>query len=244
MTRRKRLLALVVAVLVAGALVWFFALRDDDSDGDGGPNTTRPLIGQPDEVDTLRDEALALLREAQEGTVHARYESVGDSAGGAFPRAIEVWRREGQSRTDTEYAAEGRVARSASFRLTSGAVACQQIDDGPWSCVNADDAGGDLFDQAAADLAGADVAATNKRVQERDARCFTFQGEDSVELCFNDDGLLLRLAVGSSALELVDADGDVNDDDFTPPAEPTDAPPVTDPPVTEAPGTVPPTTVP
>jgi hypothetical protein len=216
---RSRATALAVALLaIAVGVVLFLVMRDDD-EGQSGSPATRALLDDPVSVEPARDEALALMRAGSERTVHARYEAVGATNPG-FPRTMEVWRKDGRSRIDAEYAAADRIERAASFREGDQAIACRRSGDYPWTCERVPVAEGDMFEQAIADVSDTEITATDREVRGREARCFALAGEEPRELCFDGDGLLLRLAAADAALELVDADADVSDADFEPPAEP------------------------
>jgi hypothetical protein len=225
-TRKRGLILLAVVVAAVVAVVLILALGDDDEGK--GPTTTRDLLDDPIRIQPERDEAIALIRKGQAATVHARYEAVGDTTGG-FPRAMEVWRKDGRSRTDSEYAAEGRVERSASIRDadSASAISCVQIGDAPWKCERVPAPKGDLFEQAVADLSEAEITARDDKVRGEDARCFAIDAGDALDLCFDEGGVMLRLGIGGVALELVDAEASVSNSDLEPPAEPTDPAPTT-----------------
>ena len=222
MERRRRLLlagavgAAVVAVVVAVGLV--VGLGGDGDDGAG--DRTGELLDPPVGLEAERDEALALIRRGQDATYHARYESTGDPLG-ALPRLVEVWRKAGRSRTDMEYAAGGGVERSVSIRRppeAGGAVTCRRAGEGPWTCQRVDDPPSDLFEEATVDLAYEDVVARDDQVRGRAARCFALEAEEGTGLCFDADGVLLRLSVGEGALELASLEPVVDDRVFEPPA--------------------------
>lgn len=222
--RRRRLLVLgaVAVVAVVGVVLALV------SDGDDGARRGRPseLLDEPVRLQPERDEAVALIRRGSRATYHARYETTGDPAG-SMPRAVEIWRREGSSRTDMEYVVDGRVERSTSIRRPSGAggsVACRRTGDEPWSCERVDEPASDLFEEASADLASAGIVARDDEVRGRSARCFAIDAEEQAELCFDENGVLLRLAVGEAALELVDLDRGVDPGVLAPPVPP--APPL------------------
>lgn len=220
LTGRRPVLAAAGAVVAAVAVVLVVQSRDGGEAPGARPASTVPLEA-PVAVDPGRDEALALIRKGENATYHARYEASA-GAGEGFPRSVEVWRRPGSARTDTEYAAAGRVERSASIRGAAGTVSCLRVNEEPWSCRRVDVAADEVFAQAAADLAGARVAARDGEVRGRAARCFAVDDGEAVELCFDGDGVLLRLAVGEASLELVTKEETVDSSATVPPAEPAD----------------------
>lgn len=214
---RRLVLAGAALVVALAAVVAVLAVRSDDDGAARAPAVTTVPLDSPVVLDANRDEALALIRKAEGRTYHARYEAAA-GAGEAFPRSVEVWRRPEAARTDTEFSAGGQIERSATVRRPTEVVSCHRAAEEPWSCEKADVAvPGNLFDQATADLAGSEVAARDDDVRGRKGRCFTIQGDEVLELCFDGHGVLLRLAAGDAALELVSLDTAVDAATVKPP---------------------------
>ena len=217
--RRRTLLVGALVALVGGIVAVALVVVLGGDDGDGRGARTGELLEPPVRVQPERDEALALIRRGLEGTYHARYEATGDP--GALPGSVEVWRKGGWTRTDMRYEAEGAVQLSASIRRpveAGGPVACRREGDGPWSCERVDAPHSDLLDEAATDLAGEEIEASDAQVGGRAARCFSVVGNEPMALCLDRDGVLLRLTAGPGVLELASLDTAVDQSVFQPPA--------------------------
>lgn len=212
---------MAVVCLLVGAAVFLVATRGDDE-------ASRPLPPprSPGPLDPEARELIDLVTRGRSQTVHARYRSTGDTpASGAV--TVEVWRKGGRIRQDTEIRMDGRVVRTAAIQgpRPDEVVICQRRDDEPWRCSRADEAApattGDLLDQVVADLTGRDVEARDAEVAGVKARCFIITGAGRVgEACTTPQGVTVRVGVEGRALELIHLDTEVADDLFRPPVPP------------------------
>lgn len=199
-------IALLVAVIGGTALT----LQPDD-----GPD---PVDAAAD-LDGAAKELVDLLEADRQATFHARYEvSSPDFAGASV--AFETWRRPPSVRSDIEVTRPEGIVRTRQLVLETGAMACQQSDDGPWQCASTPDAKdpfeGSIRDQVAA---AESVSAEDRTIDGRDVRCFTLQQTDlAAEFCATDDGIPVLVDSAGTTLRLVSLDREVGDV-FTPPAE-------------------------
>ncbi|WP_436794816.1 hypothetical protein [Actinospongicola halichondriae] len=215
--RRWWLVALVVgAVAVVVALVVFAG--GDDDDGPASPTNTTPV---PDVVTPNLDDAGAELAEllalGRDQTVHAVYRTAGGD-----DVTLELWRKDGKVRQDTHVEADGSTADTAGFLVDGESITCSRRDDSDWTCSQAvaETSPDGIFGSVLEQLAGVDVEARDDTIDGADVRCFTFGAADGDgEVCVTEAGTPVRAAVGDTAIELVESDGDVDDDIFDPPAE-------------------------
>lgn len=240
--RRIVLAAVAVAAVAAGAAV-LLQLDDDDeptpADSGSGPGeVSLPDDDSASELTALGDELVALLAGRADLTYHASYEADGgeEALGGTV--AVEEFRA-GSDRLRSDTRTDGLEGASETRTIVVGGqtVACARTDDEPFACVLEAGAAADPFlGSLREQLAGVAVEETaTTAVGGRAARCFTFVAEDAPrELCLDERGIPLRIAVGDLVLTLTSLEDDVPDDAFDPPAEPVPAEPVLDdPPVDE-----------
>lgn len=237
--RRGLLAATVVVTAVVVAVVAILVLGGDD---DGGPSADGRSgldeVSLPEGADAdltgLAAEVVALLEGRAELTYHATYEGTGGEIGEV---AIEELRDgPGRLRTDSRTSGDGG-GETRTLLVDGQSVVCSRSGDAPFTCtaepglVAADPFTGSIADQ----LAGVVLTETDTtEVGGRDARCFTFAAEDGeAELCIDERGIPLRLAVGDVRLELTALEDDVAADAFVPPAEPSPGVTIEDPTVVD-----------
>ncbi len=195
------------------------------SDGDPKPASTPSTTAGPPaagvDLDAGAEELLALLARGEDRTYHARYEGRAPE-GDQRSLTIEVWRKGGLVRHETEGVDEAGRVRSAVFQLPGSDVTCRRGAEEPWRCDRVSD-GADtpasVLDRFASDLEGRQVAVRNERVKGRPARCFTAAGGGAdTKVCVTLEGLLVLVASDGARLELVELSEKVDDAVFTPPA--------------------------
>lgn len=234
-TRRAALVGVALAVVCAAALGWWVL---DDGGDDDRPSGASGLDGVevPGDVERVPSDVAAELIELLERrtslTYHATYEATGDPELLGGEVTIDELRRDGLLRSDTTTVGPDATTQTRTIVDGDATVACSRVDDEAWTCTLEQAAGGSeqsLIGSVADQLAGVDVTETDTdEVAGRPARCFAFPSEAGAgELCVDERGIPLRVAVGDTRLELVSLETDVPGDAFVPPAEPVPATEVT-----------------
>ncbi|MGH9275069.1 MAG: hypothetical protein ACRDZU_10515 [Acidimicrobiales bacterium] len=205
---RRRWVIVTVVALAAFVGAFMFASRNDDDDRGVGELDI-------DDLDALTVEARELVTRAEQGgqvTHHAVYEQSGG-------HRFEVW-TDGERVREETTPAQGE--RRLLLRNGSDVVACLEEADA-WVCDETDEPVADVqsrMDQLVADLVGAEVVISNGTIADLEVQCFEISGgEEAVEICLTQEGVLARLAAGDDRLELVSLDDDVDDSRFEPPDE-------------------------
>jgi hypothetical protein len=192
--------------------------------GDASPAADEPSTTTTAPLSDTAQELLDRLERGRDRTMHVRFESTGATADSGF--AVEIWRDRDRVRQDLVLTAPGARTELSAFELPDGNVICQRAAEAEWLCQasrstateNGEPAG--IVEAAAANLAGADVVATDEEVAGRPARCYAITGPagDS-SMCVTDDGVPLRLAVQGQELTATVVDEAVTDSVFELPAE-------------------------
>lgn len=204
---RRRWVVLAVVAIVAFAVTFFVASDDEDDADDAGSALTL------DDLEALGVEARELVARVEQGaqvTHHAVYEQSGG-------HRFEVWTDGERVREETS-PADGE--RRLLLRTEGEALNCVEDEDA-WSCDEPTEAAPglqDRLDQLVADLIGAEVAISEATIADLEVECFDITGgEDDLQICLTEAGVVARLAAGGDEIELVTLDDDVDDDDFDPP---------------------------
>jgi hypothetical protein len=164
-----------------------------------------------------------LLTRAREHTFHAHYAVRGSRQVLGGTLELEWWNTPGRSRIDTTRTTDDGVAHTASFVLGDKGYGCEQLDDGPWTCHPVEvPATGDpngMISTLKAQLSGRRVTERRGEVDGLTARCFHVSGPgETIDVCTNADGVLLRNASPEVAYVITDLDDDVPDSIFETPA--------------------------
>jgi hypothetical protein len=201
MGRRWVILALVGVVAFVAAFV--LGSRGDDDDG------TRSEVDL-EGLDALTAEARELVALAEQGG-HVAHHAVYEESGAG---RLEVW-TDGERLREETTPSDG--LRRLLLRTDDEELACVEEADA-WSCEEAaDEASGvqTRIEQLVVDLVGVEVTVRDRTVADVEARCFEAgAGEELVEICLTDVGILARLGAGSARLELLELDDDVDDARF------------------------------
>lgn len=204
---RRRWLILAVAAAAAFTIAFYVASEDEDDGDDAGSELTL------DDLDALGAEARQLVTRVEQGALvahHAVYEQTGG-------HRFEVW-TDGERVREETTPADGE--RRLVLRTEGEAVSCIE-DAGEWSCDEPTEATQglqDRLDQLVADLIGAEVAVSDATIADLEVECFDITGgEDELQICVTQAGIVARLAAGGDEIELVSLDDDVDDDDFESP---------------------------
>jgi hypothetical protein len=195
---------------------------DDDADERVGPATTTTTTAP---VSDTGQELLDRLAVGHDLTLHLRFESE-DATAEDGPVTVELWRDGDRVRQDLILTVPGARTELSAFQLPTGNVLCQRASEAEWTCERtvslATEAGepAGLVEAAAADLAGADVVATDEVINGEDARCYAIEGSSGAStLCVTDEGIPVRLAVQGSELTASVIERSVDGDVFEVPAE-------------------------
>lgn len=231
MSRRRPVVAAVVAVAVLPITVLAFAGGDGDDDVDAGgsvstsssTSTTAPVTTTTIAREDLPPEAQELLDLVDQGraaTFHARYTVLSPSLGESASSAeLEVWRDADRIRQDTSVVDASGVIRTSAFGSEAGTVGCQQPPGGEWTCQRVADEPFDPSDDFVSGILGlldaSPVTVREASVGPFAGRCFDLE---AAELCLTDDGVPLRVDAGGTSYEVVELDDTVVDSDFEPPA--------------------------
>lgn len=236
-SRRTLVLAVLalVALVAAGAFLLFGGDDDDDDDGGSGltgdlpaaPTVPPPVTGS---VSEEAEELIALLDRGEEGRYHAVYEVQGDPAVTGGTTTLELWRDGGRSRRDTHVTTADGAADTVGIVDAEGrAISCSRIDEGDWTCFEApsvEEVEGTVIGSIRSQLTGAEVTPRDDEIDGRAVRCFAFGTPDGpAEICATEEGVVVLLGSGPTALRLIELDAEVPGDIFTPPAELSEPPP-------------------
>jgi hypothetical protein len=230
-TTTKRVVGVILLLVVGAGLGLGIAamVRDDGSGGDDAagpvvtPETTTTVQRPDASTHPEAAELFDLVNAFAELTVHARYKvTVANNPDAS--QEIEIWQKEGKVRQEaTVPQPGGGTGKVALLDLGDRVVLCQQPPGGVYSCGLVSDSQATAFDQLRDNLVGglADQTVTVKErtIGKRSVRCFTVSSAGG-ELCADADGLLVRIASPEGSFELLEADDDVKDAVFTPPATP------------------------
>ncbi len=220
-----RLVVVLVLLVAAIGGATYFLLSDDDDDGptasspDGSSTTTtEPLTGDAEDL-------LTRLERGRDDPVHVRLES--DGAAGEDSATVEIWRDGDLVRQDVLLDGPSGRSEVSSFQLADGNVICQRpTADGQWVCERAVSVGTEsgtpsgLIEAVAANLQGADVAATDDEIDGTAVRCYSIdRADDTTTLCLTEDGVPMRLLAEALELTATTVEREIARDVFTPPAE-------------------------
>jgi hypothetical protein len=115
--------------------------------------------------------------------------------------------------------------------LTDRVVLCQQPPGGEYSCGLVSEDQATAFEELRAnlldDLGDQEVVVEEDEIDGRAVRCFAIAVATGGEICATDEGLLVRIASPEGSFELLDAEMEVDDAVFTPPATPSATAPTT-----------------
>lgn len=172
-------------------------------------------------VDAEGEQLLELLRTGLGGTFHAEY-SITQSSGAAGA-TVAVDHDAGRIHELLATPSTAGVDLNATVFDGPTAASCTQPAGGSWTCSAADanapraDA---LFRQVTrSDLVGVDVSATPTRIGDREATCFSFDGDQGpVSVCLDPDGVPLSFTVTSLDIQLTALVTTVDPAAFTLPA--------------------------
>ncbi|HEX2701414.1 MAG TPA: hypothetical protein VHM89_14540 [Acidimicrobiales bacterium] len=226
MTKRAVAAALVAvfAVTAVAAVVAAIAGRGgDDGDVAAKGSTTAPAAL----TDTGR-ELVDRLASARRRTLHLAYRGTLPGAQQAGTMAVELWWKGDRVRQTIAVEAADVHQESASYVLPSGNLLCQKSDGTEWACQRA--ASGAtakptaLLDALVAQLAGKKVTTSKVRVGDTEADCYTVDAVAGNMLCLRADDVPVKVTVSGAELVVTTVSTEVDDGDFTPPAEPSEAP--------------------
>jgi len=210
---------LLLGGAAVGALV---SLSADDDDDRVGPATTTTTT-QP--VSDTGQELLDRLAAGRDLTLHLRFVDE-EAAADEGTVTVELWRDGDRVRQDVILTAPGARTEISAFELPTGNVLCQRASESEWQCERsvslATEAGepAGLIEAAAADLAGAEVVATDEVISGEEARCYAIEADSGGStLCVTEEGVPLRLAVQGSELTASVVERTVDGDVFDLPAE-------------------------
>lgn len=227
MNKRTVALALIAvfAVTAIGALVLAIT-GGDDGDVVAGPEATTTTAALNDEAQELVDRLVA----ARKRRLHLTYTGGLAAAPETGKLTVEIWWDGELTRQDVTTEAPAGKQEQSSFALPSGNVACIKGGDGVWACQRsaavATAAGkpASIIDSLVAQLNGKPVTVAKAKVGETDADCYTLDPTTDDVVCLRDDGVPVKFTLSSSELVATGVATDVDDDDFKPPAEPTELP--------------------
>ena len=199
-----------------------------DDDEPGGPTTTTTT---PKPVSKTGQELLDLLAKGRDLALHIKFDpdptQVSDSSG---TLTMELWRSEGRVRQDLVLAGANVRNEVSAFELPDGNAVCQRASEAEWICNEARSTATDngepagIIESAAADLAGAEVAASDDTILGTPVRCYAIDGESGKStLCVTDDGVPMRIAVSNQVLTASVVEREVDPKAFDLPAEITPA---------------------
>jgi hypothetical protein len=210
-------LALVVVALLAAATS-IIAGRDHPVRGDRGQLTealggsaegaSKPAgpssAGEPQPTGAAA-ELQALAAKGRSQTFEARY--AGSTGSGTPTSSLHVWRTPDSLRQD---ASTGSDPDSRVLVTKAVVVNCVRPAGQTWTCnarppataVGADSLGV----PSAGQLAGRTVTARDDAIAGRPVRCFAFGASADApnEMCLSGDGIVLRVVIGASRLDLVE----------------------------------------
>jgi hypothetical protein len=222
MDRRRIVGIVVIAVLLAGiiaALVSALGGDDDDNAGPGETTTTTLPLGP--EATTLRE----LIEKSRTTEYHVHF--VGTSGDPqTAPPSLELWRADGKLRQDVAVGAGEDETRASSFLIDDKAVSCSKQPGRDWTCEEfsrlegqAGTAAG-LVESAAANLGGAEVTRATATIAGREAQCFSITevGGEKREVCITDEGIPVRVQIGTNLFEADVVETEVDSDAFDLPA--------------------------
>jgi hypothetical protein len=227
MTRRRIVLGVVALVVAAGVAFGIVTLLDDDDEAAGPPPSvsTTTVVARPDpEENPAAAELYDLVTEFPEKTLHATYQVTVTERPGVVS-TIEIWQKDGKVRQDaTIDDANGGTTKLAILDLEDRVVFCQQPPGGEYTCGLVSETQATAFDalrtNLLAEIEGQEVTVRDETINGRDVRCFSVESASAGELCATNDGILVRISAAEGSFELVDAEDDVDDDVFEPPATP------------------------
>lgn len=204
---RRRWLLLAVAAAAAFTVAFYVASEDEEDGDDTGSELTL------DDLEALGVEARQLVTRVEQGALVAHHAVYEQSGGHRF----EVW-TDGERVREETTPADGE--RRLLLRTGDASLSCIE-DAGEWSCDEPTESTQglqDRLDQLIADLIGAEVAVSDATIADVEVECFDITGgEDELQICVTEAGIVARLAAGGDEIELVSLDDDVNDDDFESP---------------------------
>jgi hypothetical protein len=221
----RLVLVLVLLVAAVGGATYFLLADDDDDgpavapqEGSSTTTTTEPLTGDAEDL-------LTRLERGRDDPVHVRLESAGGA--GEDSAIVEIWRDGDLVRQDVLLDGPSGRSEVSSFQLADGNVICQRpTADGQWVCERAVSVGTEtgtpsgLIEAVAANLQGADVAATDDEIDGTAVRCYSIDRTDgATTLCLTDDGVPMRLLAEALELTATTVEREIARDVFTPPAE-------------------------
>ena len=232
----KRIIGALLLVAVGAGIGVGVALTVSGDDEDEPRTTDLPVettttVDRPDEdLNPEAAELYDLVTAFADLTVHARYQvEVADRAGAAS--VIEIWQKDGQVRQEATVASPQGEGRIAMLDLEDRVILCQQPPDGEYSCglVSEQQATAfeDLRTNLIRDLAGQEVEVQADEINGRAVRCFAIAVAAESEICATDEGLLVRITSPEGSFELLEAEMEVDDEVFTPPATPSATAPTT-----------------
>lgn len=226
---KNRTVALaLIAVFVVTAIGALIVAITGGGDGDvvAGPAATTAEAALNDEAQELVDR----LVEARKRPLHLTYAGGLAAAPETGKLTIEIWWDGELTRQDLTTEAPAGKQQQSSFALPSGNVTCVKGADGAWACQRAASvatAGGkpaSIIDSLVAQLNGRPVTVAKAKVGDTDADCYTLDPTTDDGVCLRKDGVPVKFTVSGSELVATGVATDVDDDDFKPPAAPTELP--------------------
>jgi len=224
----KRIVALgLVAVFVVPAvagLVLAVTGGNDGGDGPAGPKATATT----DLTDTAQ-ELIDRLSAARKRPLHLVYTGDLVASPDAGELTVEIWWMGDLARQDVKADAP-QLQQQSSFVLPSGNVTCAKAGTAEWSCqrsapvATASGKPEGIIESLVAQLKGRKVTKAKAAVGGTDVDCYTLDTTAGDIVCLRDDGVPVRFTLSGSELLATSIATDVDDGDFTLPAEPTELP--------------------
>lgn len=167
------------------------------------------------------NELVGLLDHGRNQTFHATYRAVSTEVGAQGQSVtVELWQKPPRKRQDLVLTAQDRTGRTSAFHLPGRSVACQQVDQGAWTCANADGSAATGADALIAQITAAGVpsAGRDETINGVPVRCFDLAVAGGVaQVCVTRTGVPARISSGPSRFELAELGSEVPDSVFEPP---------------------------
>lgn len=220
-------LVAVFAATTVGAVVLAVTGGGGSDEGSGPKATTTATAA----LNASAQELVDRLAAARKRPLHLVY--AGDLVAArpeAGKLAIEIWWKGDLARQDIRADAPQLTQEQSAFVLPTGNVTCLKDDKGAWSCqrsVSVATAAGKpagIIESLVAQLNGKQVTSAKAKVGDTDADCYTLDEASQDVVCLRSDGVPVKFTLSGSQLVATSVATDVKDDDFKPPAEPTELP--------------------
>jgi hypothetical protein len=233
--RMTKAVAIVMLVGMVGLVGASLAVNGNGTTTTSTTTTARPPVPTSEATTTTIDPAQlgaeakeldALAAKGRAGRFHVRFDVAGDVFGPEVTAAaVELWRADGRLRQDTSRTAADGVTTSQIFAEPDRVTQCLQKVPDPVTCTDVSgeqSAHDDLLSGVQVLVhTGSSVTATDDTALGAPVRCFAVGAEtlaNSSTVCFNTDGVPLRLVTPHFTLTAIAVDGDVDDETFSAPA--------------------------